>query len=102
LHVPIHKRTKLESIALKAILVGYDTQTKRYICFEPKSRKFLINRNICFNELKLEVDRSPDPSDFLEDLFIKSPTKTVTKVGKPSKQVHNQLNLGILVVQKDP
>jgi hypothetical protein len=53
LHVLAEKRTKPDSKAIEAILVGYNIQTKGYRCFEPKSRKILISRNIQFNELEL-------------------------------------------------
>lgn len=49
-HVPEQLRKKLESKAKPGWLVGYGKETKGWIIWEPISRKFIMSRDVIFNE----------------------------------------------------
>jgi hypothetical protein len=47
------KSNKLDPKAVRAILVGYDSQSKAYHCYCPLHRKTLLSWNILFNEVEI-------------------------------------------------
>lgn len=55
-HIPKIHRHKLESKTKKAILVGYDNQTKGYCVYDPELCKVLITRDIVCDETKLGME----------------------------------------------
>jgi hypothetical protein len=53
LHVPKKNRSKLESKTQKCLIMGYDSNSKAYWVYEPKSQKILTTRDVVFGESKL-------------------------------------------------
>jgi hypothetical protein len=49
-HIPVKKRTKLDPITEKGILVGYSETSKSYRIYIPSTRKTIIRRDIKFEE----------------------------------------------------
>jgi len=49
-HIPNAKRGKLDEKAEHGVLAGYNTITKGYIIFQPLTKKFIINRDVTFDE----------------------------------------------------
>lgn len=49
-HIPKDMRSKLYSKTMSAILVGYDSNSKAYRCFDPLTKKILISKDILFYE----------------------------------------------------
>lgn len=49
-HVPSEKRTKLESISEKVLLVGYSETSKAYHIIIPARRKVVVCRDVQFEE----------------------------------------------------
>ncbi|KAI5334136.1 hypothetical protein L3X38_024269 [Prunus dulcis] len=49
-HIPSALRHKLEENNHKCIFVGYGICEKRYILFDPKSRKIILSRDVHFDE----------------------------------------------------
>jgi hypothetical protein len=48
--IPTEKRTKLDSIAEKGILVGYSETSKAYKIYIPTTRKIVLRRDVKFEE----------------------------------------------------
>lgn len=49
-YIPSEKRNKLEPKAIPTILVGYDENNKAYRCYDPKTRRIIISRDVRFNK----------------------------------------------------
>jgi transposase InsO family protein len=45
-HIPKHKRTKMDATATRCILLGLDDLTKDYRCFCPRTKQILISRDV--------------------------------------------------------
>ncbi|GKV36582.1 hypothetical protein SLEP1_g44695 [Rubroshorea leprosula] len=50
-HVPDSQRNKFDAEARKCIFVGYDEQKKGWKCRDPISHKFVVSRNVVFDEI---------------------------------------------------
>lgn len=50
IHAPMEKRTKLETLGEKGILVGYNEDLKAYKAFMPSQRKTMVSRDIKLEE----------------------------------------------------
>lgn len=48
--VPLNLRQKLECKSHKCIFVGYDTSEKRYMVFDPITKKIILSRDVVFDE----------------------------------------------------
>ena len=76
-HVPDAKRKKLDAKATPCWLVGYGEETKGWILWDPESRKYILSRDVTFNENLLIGDvkehkssRQKDPECSLFDPFL--------------------------------
>ena len=49
-HVPVQKRTKLDSKTVEGIFVGYSIESKAYRIFDPKKREVNVTRDVIFDE----------------------------------------------------
>lgn len=49
-HVPDSLRTKLDDKSEKCIFIGYSERTKAYKLYNPKTKKFVIRRDVRFDE----------------------------------------------------
>lgn len=47
-HVPSEKRRKLDSVAVEMIFLGYDENSKAYRCYNAKTNKVVISRDVKF------------------------------------------------------
>ncbi|GKV02840.1 hypothetical protein SLEP1_g15229 [Rubroshorea leprosula] len=50
-HVPDSQRNKFDAKARKCIFVGYDEQKKGWKCMDPISHKFVVSRDVVFDEI---------------------------------------------------
>ncbi|KAK8923921.1 hypothetical protein KSP39_PZI019707 [Platanthera zijinensis] len=50
-HVPDTLRTKLDVKARKLVFVGYDERKKGWKCMDPETRRFVVSRDVVFDEL---------------------------------------------------
>lgn len=73
IHIAKDLRNKLGVKAIKSVLLGYDSLTKGYHCFEPISNKIIISHDVRFNEQQLgdfkQVDSPIIDHDFFANLF---------------------------------
>lgn len=60
---------KLEDRGIKGIFVGYSERSKGYIIWNPKTRKFVVNRNVTFLErmTKLSPEVKNEPKILIDD-----------------------------------
>ncbi|KAE8683276.1 TMV resistance protein N-like [Hibiscus syriacus] len=49
-HVPDERRTKLDDKSESFIFIGYDANSKGYKLYNPDNKKFVISRDVIFNE----------------------------------------------------
>lgn len=47
-HIEKEKRQKLDPTAIEMVLVGYDEHSKAYRCFNPKTHKVIVSRDVKF------------------------------------------------------
>ncbi|KAK8926652.1 hypothetical protein KSP39_PZI018973 [Platanthera zijinensis] len=50
-HISDALRTKLHAKARKLVFVGYDERKKRWKCIDPVTKKFVVSRDVIFDEL---------------------------------------------------
>ncbi|KAK8940855.1 hypothetical protein KSP39_PZI009825 [Platanthera zijinensis] len=50
-HIPDTLRTKLDAKARKLVFVGYDERKKGWRCMDPVTKKFVVSRDVVFDEL---------------------------------------------------
>ncbi|KAK8951797.1 hypothetical protein KSP39_PZI003445 [Platanthera zijinensis] len=50
-HIPDALRTKLDAKARKLVFVGYDERKKGWRCMDPVTKKFVVSRDVVFDEL---------------------------------------------------
>ena len=69
-HIPIQKRSKLDSKTVECILVGYDGESKAYRLFDPMKRVVNVGRDVIFderasdeNEHTERASTNPNPTD---------------------------------------
>ena len=55
--MPQHQKSKLDPRAYSAILLGYDSHSKAYRVYNPKTGQISLSRSVTFNNDK-ETDRS--------------------------------------------
>ena len=75
-HIPTSKQSKLDPKAKKCIFIGYDVQKKGWKCMDPNTHKFVISRDVIFDE----VSSYYSPLDvILQDISISnnSPSSVV-------------------------
>jgi hypothetical protein len=49
-HVPKENRRKLDDKSVKCIFIGYSIETISYMLFDPQAKKFIIRRDVVFDE----------------------------------------------------
>ena len=49
-HVPKEKRSKLDDKSVKCIFIGYNIETRSYRSFDPQENKWIISRDVVFDE----------------------------------------------------
>ena len=49
-HVPDERRTKLDDKSERYIFIGYSTHSKWYKLYNPNCKKFVISRDVIFDE----------------------------------------------------
>lgn len=69
MHIPRALRAKFGAKAFQVVLVGYDSNTKGYRCFDPSRNKIIISRDVVFIENTLGDFKSVHHSDVLGDLL---------------------------------
>eukprot|EP01018_Ginkgo_biloba_P022218 Gb_20056 [translate_table: standard] len=71
-HVPDEKRTKMESKSIKCIFIGYSGEQKAYRLYDPKAKKFIVSRDVIFNEDGIYKDEAIDEKkkDFVIDFEL--------------------------------
>ncbi|KAE8727985.1 hypothetical protein F3Y22_tig00004899pilonHSYRG00012 [Hibiscus syriacus] len=62
-HVPDERRTKLDDKSESFIFIGYDANSKGYKLYNPDNKKFVISRDVVFNE-EGEWDFNSHTDDF--------------------------------------
>ncbi|KAE8734503.1 hypothetical protein F3Y22_tig00000764pilonHSYRG00191 [Hibiscus syriacus] len=62
-HVPDERRTKLDDKSESFIFIGYDINSKGYKLYNPNNKKFVISRDVVFNE-EGECDFNSHTDDF--------------------------------------
>ncbi|RVW59737.1 Retrovirus-related Pol polyprotein from transposon TNT 1-94 [Vitis vinifera] len=78
-HVPDHKRVKLDAKSLRCILLGVSEESKAYRLFDPISQKIIISRDVVFEEdQQWKWDNSHEPA-ILADLEWESDEETDTE-----------------------
>ena len=78
-HVPDHKRVKLDAKSLRCILLGVSEESKAYRLFDPISQKIIISRDVVFEEdQQWKWDDSHEPA-ILADLEWESDEETDTE-----------------------
>ena len=70
MHIPIQKRSKLDSKMVECILVGYDGESKAYRLFDPMKRVVNVGHDVIFderasdeNEHTERASTNPNPTD---------------------------------------
>ena len=64
-HVPDERRTKLDDKSEKYIFIGYSTHSKGYKLYNPNNKKFVISRDVMFDEEgEWEFNSSTDEFNF--------------------------------------
>jgi hypothetical protein len=66
IHVTMEKRTKLECLGQKDVLVGYNETSKAYRIFIPAQMKTVVSRDVKFDE-HLTSRKSHEPLPLIED-----------------------------------
>jgi hypothetical protein len=66
IHVPMEKRTKLETLVEKGIFVGYNETSKSYRIFIQMQRKTIVSRDVKFEE-NLASSKSHELPPMAED-----------------------------------
>ena len=52
-HNPTYKKNKWSQKALKCVFLGYSTTQKGYKAYHPITRKYLVSKDVCFDEKQL-------------------------------------------------
>ena len=47
-HVPDHKRIKLDDKSIQCVLLGVSDESKAYRLFDPVSKKIIVSRDVVF------------------------------------------------------
>ena len=68
-HIPEHMRKKLEEISRKCVFVGYPEGTKGYKLFDLSTKSFIRNRDVIFDEKKLNKFNSKHSSKPSSDFY---------------------------------
>jgi len=50
-HISDALRTKLNAKAQKCVFIGYDERKKGWKCIDPQTHRFIISRDVVFDEL---------------------------------------------------
>lgn len=104
-HIPAELCHKLAAKSIRAYLVGYDTTSKAYRCFEPIKRRIYITRDVIFNE-ELSLRSVSDSTSALDlpqpaENQISTPTQstsisiTTMPINVPSPNSHSLPSLDI-------
>ena len=87
-HIPVEKRTKLEPIVEKGILVGYSETSKAYRVYIPALRKTVVRRDVKFEEERA-LQKSSNLMNEEEQSFIvevaQIPQTSVTQAREQNK-----------------
>ena len=78
-HVPVQKRTKLDSKTVKGIFVGYSVESKAYRIFNPKKREVNITRDVIFDE------RRPSPMIATYDSTTDDASPNKDRISEPDR-----------------
>ena len=62
IHLPTHERSKLPTQSAKCAFLGYASQQKGFICYEPTSKRIRISRKVVFFEHQYLFQSYPDSS----------------------------------------
>jgi len=57
-HIHKHQRDRLDARALKCVFIGYSITQKGYKCYHPSSKRFLVSKDVSFNENQSFFDKS--------------------------------------------
>lgn len=78
-HIPKELRSKLSTKAFQVVLIGYDSNTKAYKCFDPTRNWVIISRDVAYVEEALGDFRVAHHHDVLGDLLA----SIVAREGEP-------------------
>ena len=90
-HVPKEKRTKLDKVSERGIMVGYDSTSKAYRIFLD-SGEITIARNVIFNEQGVRGSGLPQPSERRKDVIDVMPDLEADEASDALPTEHEQLH----------
>jgi len=86
-------RSKLDFKSIRCVFLGYSTNHKGYICFEPRTHRFYISRYVKFNELQFPCKCMQPPDTHASQLFqIKALPRLLKTVAKKSIATATQVS----------
>ncbi|KAG6469325.1 hypothetical protein ZIOFF_074038 [Zingiber officinale] len=99
-HVPESKRSKLDAKTRKYIFVGYDERKKGWKCLDPTSHRFVVSRDVVFDEVSWYYGAAPvyGDSKSFENKSINLPcpindisnSSSSSREGQKGREVLNQ------------
>jgi hypothetical protein len=103
-HIHKHQRDKLDARALKCVFIGYYITQKGYKCYHPSSKRFVVSKDVSFNEnqsffnkssLQGEENNTEDKTNNDFDIF-----HSKSHLGSNHLAFHHPMSLQILLCRE--